>query len=106
MHYRGVQLHDAELIRQPTIAHRIVFGIVLIDVDAGDYGVERVGSGANHFDGAITSPHSVGTGDYDFPRARLETCRARKSSRRQQSSSTGDHHACQDSRVENRPIRP
>ena len=63
---RCIEFDNTVFVRQTAISDRGIFGIVFLDVDAGDHGIERVRAGTNHLECPVAGPQSVGTGDDDF----------------------------------------
>jgi hypothetical protein len=70
VHAARIELDDAFLVRQAAEPDGHVLGIELLDVHAGDNGVERVGAGDNHVVRLPDVADAVVGRDDDWPRER------------------------------------
>ncbi len=90
MYAGSVELHDAVGVGQAAIAHAVVLGIELHDVDAGDERVEHVGTLGEHGVGllhasdraAVLEAIAVGRGDHDGSRGLRRDHRRRRAKQR------------------------
>ena len=65
VHDAGIELGHAVFIRQPAVSDRGVFRIELLNIDAGDDRVERIGALLHHVHGALSGSKAVRAGDDD-----------------------------------------
>jgi hypothetical protein len=89
MHHAGIQFDDAFFIGKPAVADGSVLGVLFVDVDACDHGVQRIAARRQNLHGAGTGALSVGARNDDG----LRSLGGSHSQRRQQSRAEHDRSA-------------
>lgn len=89
VHHGGVQRHHAVGVRQAAVADAVVLRVQLVEVDAGDDGVERVGAARHPRERGLNGRHraavavlvAVAGGDHHRPRGGAHVDRGRAGQR-------------------------
>ncbi len=67
VHHRSIQLDHALLVGQAAVTNRVIVGVLFVDVDSRDHGIERVPAGLHLVHGTGTRPQPVRARDDDGP---------------------------------------